>query len=295
MFGFILPADITLRIKLLSKPMKLILAIALVFSTTLQYPVKVTAQTKPSTPKKQPIQPVKKTPVPKPKASRPVFVPPTPPPGLGPISGRRGGMGSRNDCPAVETPLTALVPIQERVASGKQTNTSTVVDVWGLTTSERPTFWFYVPYSNMNAEFVLQDTEENEIYKNQNITLTAKSGVIGISLPSTVTPLQVGKTYRWFFKIRCNQKQTTSVPIYVEGDIQRVKLNPILEQQLQEATDSRQKIAIYAANGIWFDALTALGQLRLANSHDGSLAADWQSLLQSVKLENIAAFPLVNY
>ena len=49
--------------------------------------------------------------------------------------------------------------------------------VWGLTTSERPMFWFYVPYTNMSAEFVLQDSEENEIYKNQNIALRAKSGV----------------------------------------------------------------------------------------------------------------------
>ncbi|MBK1987642.1 DUF928 domain-containing protein [Sphaerospermopsis aphanizomenoides BCCUSP55] len=274
---------------------KLILASALVFSSTLQYPAQATAQTKPPGNTQPPVQPVKTPPVPTKGTSRPVFVMPKPPDGLSPMSGRRSGMGSRNDCPAVETPLTALVPFQERVANNKQTNTSTSADVWGLTTSERPTFWFYVPYSNMSAEFVLQDNEENEIYKQQNIALTAKSGVIGISLPSNVASLQVGKTYRWFFKIRCNQKQITSVPIYVEGDIQRINLNPILEQQLQEATDPRQKIAIYAANGIWFDALTILGQLRFANSNDASLAADWQSLLQSGKLENIAAFPLVNY
>ncbi|MCC2695845.1 DUF928 domain-containing protein [Nodularia sp. LEGE 04288] len=273
---------------------KLILVSALLFSSTLQYPVKATAQTKPPATTKQPVQPVKKTPVPKKEASRPVFVPPKPPTGLSTVSGRRSGMGSRNDCPVVETPLTALVPFQERVATSKQTNTSTSVDVWGLTTSERPMFWFYFPYTNMSAEFVLQDSEENEIYKNQNIALTAKSGVIGISIPSTVAPLQVGKTYRWFFKISCNQQQITSVPIHVEGDIQRVNLNPILEQQLEEATDPQQKIAIYAANGIWFDALTMLGQLRLANSNDASLAADWQSLLQSIKLENIAVFPLIN-
>lgn len=281
--------------KLLSKSMKLILASALVFSSTLQDPAKVTAQTKPPATNQQPVQPIKKPPIPKTGASRPVFVWPKPPAGLSTVSGRRSGMGSRNDCPAVETHLTALVPFQERLGTNKQTDASTSVDVWGLTTSERPMFWFYVPYTNMSAEFVLQDSEENEIYKNQNIALRAKSGVIGISLPSTVTPLEVGKTYRWFLKIRCNQQQTTSVPIYVEGDIQRVNLNPSLEQQLQGTTDPRQKMAIYAANGIWFDALTMLGQLRLANSDDASLAADWQSLLQSIKLENIAAFPLVNY
>jgi hypothetical protein len=283
--------------KLLSKSIKLILASALALSSTLQYSAQVTAQTKLPTNTKPPVQPVKNPPVPPGLTngtSQPVFVPPKPPAGLSTISGRRSGMGSRNDCPGVETPLTALVPFQERLATSKQANTSTPVDVWGLTTSERPVFWFYVPYNNMSAEFVLQDSEETEIYKQQNITLTANSGVIGVSLPSTVTPLQVGKTYRWFLKVRCNQ-QTTSVPVYVEGNIQRVKLNPSLEQQLQETTDQRQKIAIYAAHGIWFDALTMLAQLRFANSHDGSLAADWQSLLQSGGLGNIAAFPLVDY
>lgn len=269
---------------------KLILAIALVFSTTLQYPSQVTAQTKPSTTTK----PVTKLPVPTQANPQPVFMMPKPPDGLSPVSGRRSGMGSRNDCPAVETPLTALVPFQERVANNKA-NTSISADVWGLTTSERPTFWFYVPYSNMSAEFVLQDSEENEIYKQQNIALTAKSGVIGISLPSTVASLQVGKTYRWFLKVRCDQQQKTSVPIYVEGDIQRVKLNPGLEQQLQSTSNPRQKIAIYAANGIWFDALTNLGKLRLANPNDASLVADWQSLLRSGGLDNIVDFPLVNY
>lgn len=278
--------------------MKLILASALVFSSTLQYPAQVTAQTNLPANTEPPVQSVKTPPVstvPTNGTSEPVFVPPKPPAGLNTISGRRSGMGSRNDCPAVETPLTALVPFQERVATSKQTNISTPVDVWGLTTSERPTFWFYVPYSNISGEFVLQDSEETEIYNQQNITLTANSGVIGVSLPSTVAPLQVGKTYRWFLKIRCNQKQRASVPIYVEGDIQRVNLNPSLEQQLQGTIDQRQKIAIYAAHGVWFDALTMLGQLRFANSDDGSLVADWQSLLQSGGLGNIAPFPLVDY
>ena len=93
--------------KLLSKSIKLILASALVFSSALQYPANVTAQTKPSATNQQPVQPIKKPPIPKIGASRPVFVLPKPPGGLSTVSGRRSGMGSRNDCPAVETPLTA--------------------------------------------------------------------------------------------------------------------------------------------------------------------------------------------
>jgi hypothetical protein len=206
-------------------------------------------------------------------------------------------MGSRDDCPAVETPLIALVPFKERGLASKQRDKSTPMDVWGLTTAERPTFWFYLPYTKnfvgLNVEFVLQDSEENDVYR-QAIALRATPGVIGVSLPSTVAPLQVGKTYRWYFKVHCNQQDTASPPIHVEGDIQRVSLNNSEERQLAAATDAREKIAIYAASGIWFDSLTMLAQLRLANPKDVSLAADWQNLLESIGLGNVATAPLVN-
>ncbi|NJL09662.1 MAG: DUF928 domain-containing protein [Calothrix sp. SM1_7_51] len=53
-------------------------------------------------------------------------------------------------------------------------------------------------------------------------------------------------------------------------------------------------MSLYAANGIWFDSITLLAQLRQKNPNDSSLAADWQSLLQSIKLENLAPASLTN-
>jgi hypothetical protein len=177
------------------------------------------------------------------------------------------------------------------------------MDVWGLTTAERPTFWFYVPYTknfaNLKAEFVLQDSNENDVHR-QAIALPATPGVIGVPLPSTVAPLQVGETYRWYFKVHCNQQQTASPlidkqdSVQVEGDIQRVSLSPSVAKQLAAATDPREKIAIYAASGIWYDSLTMLAQLRLAQPNDVTIATDWQILLQSTRLENIAKSPLLN-
>ncbi|WP_373525870.1 DUF928 domain-containing protein [Nostoc sp.] len=206
-------------------------------------------------------------------------------------------MGSRENCPKVETPLTALIPFRERGLATKQKDNSAPKDVWGLTTAERPTFWFYVPYTkdvaNLSAEFVLQDGEENDVYR-QAIALPPKPGVMSVPLPSTVAPLQVSKTYRWYFKVHCNQQQTASYPVQVEGDIQRVSLQSNVAKQLAAATDPREKIAIYAASGIWYDPLNMLAQLRLANPNDVSLATDWQSLLQSIKLQQLATATLLN-
>ncbi|MCC5647761.1 DUF928 domain-containing protein [Nostoc sp. CHAB 5824] len=276
--------------------MKWLLTTALILSSTTQYSTQVIAQTKQPATTKQPVQPVRTPASPQQRTSRPVFVLPKTPARLSPISGRRAGMGSRDNCPAVPTALTALVPLQEEQKVEKQKNKSVIGIVGGLTTSERPTFWFYVPYTqdlaNSSAEFILQDNAGTNIYEDA-IALPPKPSVIGISLPKNVTSLEVGKTYRWYLKVRCKQ-QTAGVPVYVEGDIQRINLDSHIMQQLEATPDPRQKIVIYAKEGIWFDALTMLAQIRLFNYNDASVKEDWQSLLQSVNLGNISTAPLVN-
>ncbi|MEH2325236.1 MAG: DUF928 domain-containing protein [Nostoc sp.] len=266
--------------------MKCILTTALILSSTTQYSAQVTDQTK---------QPVKTLASPQQATSRPVFILPKAPASLSPISGRRAGMGSRDNCPAVPTPLTALVPFQEKQKVGEHKNKSIIGIVEGLTTLERPTFWFYIPYtkdlSNSSAEFSLQDSAENDVYRNA-IALPSKPSVIGISLSSTAASLEVDKTYRWYLKIHCN-KEAASIPVYVEGDIKRVNLDSRVMQQIEAANQPRQKIIIYAQKGIWFDALNMLAQIRISNYRDASLEEDWQSLLQSINLDNIATMPLM--
>ncbi|MEH2002312.1 MAG: DUF928 domain-containing protein [Nostoc sp.] len=276
--------------------MKWILTTALVLGSTTQYPAQVIAQTKQPATTKQPVQPVSTPASPQQPTSGPVFILPKAPARLSPVSGRRAGMGSRDNCPAVPNPLTALVPFQEEQNVAGQANKSIIGIVAGLTTSERPTFWFYIPYtkdlSNSSAEFSLQDSVENDIYRNA-IALPSKPSVIGISLPNTVTSLEVDKTYRWYLKVRCNQ-QSASIPVYVEGDIKRINLDSRVMQQLEAATDPRQQIIIYAEKGIWFDALNMLAQIRISHSNNASFEEDWQSLLHSINLDNLAKAPIVN-
>ena len=184
--------------------------------------------------------------------------------------------------------------MQQEEKVGKLTDKSVIGIVQGLTTSERPTFWFYVPYTqdlaNSSAKFILQDSTGTNIYEDA-IALPSKPSIIGISLPSTAS-LEVDKTYHWYLKVRCNQ-ETASIPVYVEGDIKRINLDEHVMQQLEAAIQPRQKIIIYAEKGIWFDALNMLAQIRISNSNDASIEKDWQSLLQSINLDNIATMPLI--
>ncbi|QLE58455.1 DUF928 domain-containing protein [Nostoc sp. TCL26-01] len=212
--------------------------------------------------------------------------PPPTPSGESPPGGRVRGGAKRGTCPSVKTELTALVPFTQ--------NTPTVTNVFGMTTQAHPTFLFYVPYAKNTtypAEFVLQDQESNSVYE-KAIALPEQPGIISISLPTTIPPLALNKQYRWFFSVYCDQ-QKQSPPIYVEGVIKRVNLNQATIQQLQTASPLQQS-AIYMKNGIWFEALNILAQLRRKNPLDTAAQEQWQNLLTSIKLEDIAAEQLLD-
>ncbi|NEO74838.1 DUF928 domain-containing protein [Moorena sp. SIO4G3] len=190
--------------------------------------------------------------------------------------GKRKGAGSRNDCPPGK--FIALVP---------GTN-------FGLTTSERPTFWFYVPYSDnrtIQAEFRLRNKELKEVYK-ETFMLQNTPGIVKITLPETVSGLVVEDLYHWRFSVICNPTDPLDND-FVSGGVERISITDDLEQQL-EGNNPRERIVVYAKQGLWFDALTALAELRLANPQDKTLAQDWADLLEQVGLKEIDSQPLVD-
>ncbi|MBD2744956.1 DUF928 domain-containing protein [Coleofasciculus sp. FACHB-1120] len=226
-----------------------------------------------------------------------LFKAPPPPADRSAPAGRQRGGASRGTCPAAigEEPLTALVPAtQTSLNEGKSGNLglNTFESVWALTAAEAPTFWYYVPYAltpDLPAEFILQDEQGNNVYKTKFIASPKQPGVVKVRLPATVAPLKVGKMYRWFFIIDCEP----DAPPLVEGWVQRIAPSATLRSQLQKATP-RERVVLYAKQGIWHDALTALAELRSANPNDGALTADWVSLLNSGGLEAIAQEPVID-
>lgn len=200
------------------------------------------------------------------------------------MSGKRSAAASRDKCPSVTQPLTALVP---QYAANR---------VWGLTSMEHPTFWFYVPYpknSIVDISFTLQD-ETNPIdtqivYQNAKLTPTLIPGVMAIALPKSTVPLSAKRSYHWFMKLNmsCTIGQR---PIFVEGWVQRTELNSSLTNQIEQATPTEQ-VNLYAANGLWYDALTTLAHLRAAKPQDKYLNQAWKNLLESIELGDLASQP----
>jgi len=206
------------------------------------------------------------------------FVEPTEDNWSSPNDERGGGTpkGSRcNDRGKIK--LTALVPESQI----------------GRTVSEYPVFFFYLPEGEAQlAEFSLQDEKENLIYQT-TLKINNSPGVMSVSIPANknVSPLQVGKKYHWYISLICDTEDR-GTDVFATAIVRRVELSADILREL-DAADPRQKTVIYAEKGIWQDALSTLAARRRANPNDPDLAADWKSLLDSVKLGEIAAEPIV--
>jgi hypothetical protein len=206
-----------------------------------------------------------------------IFNDPTPP-SQGSPSGRQRGGASRGPCREFEA-LTALVPSNNGIVSGR-------------TTSDRPTFWFYLPnqLTEQNSiEFVIQDADDNYIYNTRFSAPGTRSGLINIPIPTTAKSLEVGKTYSWTLSVYCDPANL-SRSVVVKGSIQRVNLDSAQQNRLPGATPIEQA-RIFAANGIWFEYLNTLANLYHTHSGEKAIATAWANLLQQAKLESLTQIP----
>ena len=185
-------------------------------------------------------------------------------------SGRQTGTGVRNDCPATAYPLVALIPDTH----------------WSQTTQDRPTFWFYVPYTSdqdtfgefsieyWNEDASIDDlSEENYRYDEFSVDLTNQAGFVSVTLPDSIDPLEPGLDYEWTFKIFCGSQSIT--PVLVSGWV-----------QFNDAyTNLPASYDAYIEERIWLDAVNHLAQQRLVRPEDITLVEEWKQLLQSGGLE----------
>lgn len=194
------------------------------------------------------------------------------------LPGRREGGGTRGSCASSAHQLTAIAPEQN----------------FGYTTDSFPTLHWYVPeFSQQTAEFVLYTEEGTEVYAT-SFVIDGPEGIVSLSLPeyANLPPLALGQKYRWQFSVIC-QGESGSVPSisFTEGWIERTELDATLNAQLEQASEL-EKATLLAENGIWFDAVDTLAQLRRERALPVAISViveqAWQTLLGSVGLAEIA-------
>lgn len=198
--------------------------------------------------------------------------------------------GTRGDCEITAIPLTRLM--------GYRTPSLY------LTTNPHPTFWFYVPYQPeqvTSGVFSLQDPAGFKEYWRTHFhfpktTDRSIPGIVSVTLPPTEDPLQQDFIYQWFFELDCptsdDQNKRTS-PASINGQVQRIEVNPELEEQLNGSNNPVERAEIYAQQGLWYDVLTELGQLYLKYPQSEAIGELWQQLLQDIGLDRVSNQPLI--
>lgn len=197
--------------------------------------------------------------------------------GRGRPGDRRGG-GSRNPVTRCSTAqpeeLVAVVPMSDQ---------SIAVE---YTLETKPTFWFYVPYENNDyhsLEFILRNDEENVHIA--SLESPASPGMMSYTLPDTAPELEGDRDYNWLIVVNCEDpEQNSDAAVFAQGWVRSITPSPALESELATVSDPLETAQVLARYGIWYDALTLVGNLR----NQENAIADWQSLLKAANLENLA-------
>ena len=151
--------------------------------------------------------------------------------------GTRESGASRGGCPQkLESKITLIVP-EDHVP---------------LTISPHPTFnWYQEQELSLPVKFTLLEPGHQPIYSQE--LLLNKTGLIGLTLPEDIPPLEIGKKYRWSVSIICNRQYPSQNP-YAESWVERIALSAEVASGLDREEQFCDSQA-FAQAGIWYDSL----------------------------------------
>jgi hypothetical protein len=200
----------------------------------------------------------------------------SPPYGLGLPKATIGAAVRSQDCDKEPSCIIPLMP-------EKDVNS---LNYFPLTVSERPTFFFYVPKITGMGKFTLYEdlsTEPKKIYSTA-FPVDVAGGIISITLPTSVPALQSDRTYQWKLILSNGSNDLEATGIFRRVQLDRKVIDEIAKSETIE------RAAIYAKNGIWFESIKTLLELKETNKE---ALNEWLELLKSVDLVKIAENRLV--
>ena len=124
-------------------------------------------------------------------------------------------------------------------------------DAIGLTTAAQPTLaWYLESQNEVEMEFMLSHPNQAEPVYTKSMRGT--SGLIEVKLPAEVS-LEPDTRYRWTVFVTCNGGQNR---VHARSFVERVEA-PMHTENISQMEPIEQA-SIYAAYGVWYDALHTL-------------------------------------
>jgi hypothetical protein len=173
--------------------------------------------------------------------------------------------------------LTALVPEEQE---------------YRFTLSERPSFWFYIPYTSQQVSYgefsVLIGRNESKKHV-VRFTLPTTPGIIRISLPDDLS-LQEEENYHWYLSLYCKtDPAATNLGLgseasyeIVDGWIQRIAHSP-----------DRDQAVIAGEPYVWYDSLSFLAEQYWKAPQDRVLRERLRTLLNYIDRADLLGQPLL--
>lgn len=155
----------------------------------------------------------------------------------------------------------------------------------GQTMSTHPTFvWFIDDEKPHEMEFSLYEyTQNNQYNKIYQATKKTSPGIMNFTLPKNESPLKTNQIYVSQIVIFCEPNSpSTALVDQVYFEVVDVPVN--LKSQLENTSNSLEKVNLYAESGLWYDAMKEA--LKLATP--GKLGEVGATLLKELVTEEKA-------
>ncbi|WP_370583754.1 DUF928 domain-containing protein [Oxynema sp. CENA135] len=156
---------------------------------------------------------------------------------------------------------------------------------YGLTLSDRPQVFVYVPETTAREVVLLFRDEAQQEYHRVFLPIAARSQVVGFQLPADRGSLSVGKNYQWSLAVVCGETLQPDDPVF-SGWVQRVERTETIARQLA-GKSTLERAQWYAQQGYWYDTIATLAQAK-SELEPGEFDPIWQQFLNSVGLGAIA-------
>jgi Domain of Unknown Function (DUF928) len=211
--------------------------------------------------------------------------------GVRPSRYRIGGVSRSRAC-SNQAQVTAFVPPPQ--PNEQDPKNHGAID---NTVASHPTFWVHVANlpSKAQVQFTLQNAAGTEELYNTRFVLKDPTGLVGVRLPANAKGLKVGESYLWQLTVPCQSASADN--LYIGSWIQRITPEQVkptatfdpkpLVKAIATASD-RDKPPLYAALGIWQDAVTMILEQRQKQPDNQELQEDWQSLLTGAQMSDFS-------
>ncbi|MEP0919075.1 DUF928 domain-containing protein [Leptolyngbya sp. DQ-M1] len=152
----------------------------------------------------------------------------------------------------------------------------------GETISSRPTLFWYLSSRQTVELKLMQPGVQKPVFV--TTVQVDKPGIVSLELPKTAPELVPEKVYRWSIAVVCEDGTKDALRMAL---IRRVALIPEVKQRLAIAQSDQERGQVYAAQDLWYDAVTMFSKAATANPKDRTAPDKLLSLLDQVGFEKV--------